>query len=333
MLDDIKKITVQAKDEIKKSSAKEELKMLEKKYLGRKGELTMLLRMVSELPVGDRAKAGKTANAAKKEIEAAVADQFFTLESDGSGNLAEEEWIDVTLPAPKTARGKRHPIQAAIEEIEEVFGRMGFEKAEGPEIEDDWHNFTALNIPADHPAREMQDTFWLDGPMEGNVLRTQTSNMQIRYMENNEPPIRIIAPGKVFRKDSDATHSPMFHQYEGLMVDRHISLSHLKFVLASALRQLISPDVELRFRLSFFPFTEPSVEVDALLNVDGKKRWLEIAGSGMVHPQVLRNCNIDPDKWNGFAFGLGIERQIMIKHGISDLRLFFENDLRFLEQF
>jgi phenylalanyl-tRNA synthetase alpha chain len=218
-------------------------------------------------------------------------------------------------------------------QIEQAFGRMGFEVAEGPEIEDDWHNFTALNIPADHPAREMQDTFWIDGELEGYVLRTQTSNMQIRHMQTHKPPIRIIAPGKVFRKDSDATHSPMFHQYEGLMVDRHVSLSHLKFVLSSALKQLISPDVELRFRLSFFPFTEPSVEVDALLNIDGKKRWLEIAGSGMVHPQVLRNCNIDPNQWNGFAFGLGIERQIMIKHGISDLRLFYENDIRFLEQF
>ncbi len=333
MLDDIKSIVSKAKKEISGASEKEELKILEKKYLGRKGELTGLLRNVSALPQKDRAAAGKAANEAKKELEGFLAEQFFALEKGSGDDLAEKEWMDVTLPAPKVTHAKRHPIHAYIEHLEEVFARMGFEIAEGPEIENEWYNFNALNIPEHHPAREMQDTFWLKKPLEDHVLRTQTSGIQIRYMESHKPPIRIIAPGKVFRKDSDATHSPMFHQYEGLMVDRHISLSHLKFVVSSALRELIAPNIELRYRISFFPFTEPSVEVDGLLKVDGKERWLELAGMGMVHPNVITNGGLDPNEWNGFAFGMGIERQIMLKHGISDLRLFFENDLRFLEQF
>lgn len=333
MLEHIRETVGNAQQEIANANSKDHLEELEKKYIGRKSELTLVLRNISSLSNEEKVSVGSAANEAKKEIEAFLAEKFFELESGGGENLAETEWIDRTLPAPKTLRGKRHPIHAMIEEIERVFGRMGFEVAEGPEIEDDWHNFTALNIPEDHPAREMQDTFWLTGKMEGHVLRTQTSGIQIRYMETHKPPIRIVSPGKVFRKDSDATHSPMFHQYEGLMIDRHVSLSHLKFVLSSAIKQLISPDAEIRFRLSFFPFVEPGLEVDALLNIDGKKRWLEIAGAGMVHPKVIENCGLDPKEWNGFAFGMGIERVIMIKHGISDLRLFFENDLRFLEQF
>ncbi|MBI5414837.1 phenylalanine--tRNA ligase subunit alpha [Candidatus Peregrinibacteria bacterium] len=330
---EIQDILKKAIKEISQAKSEEDLQNTQKKYLGRKGELTLLLRNVSSLQEKERAEAGKAANIAKKDFEAKVADRYFSLESKGGDDILKDEWMDVTLPAKPTLRGKRHPLHATIEEIEDVFGRMGFEVAEGPEIEDDWHNFTALNIPEDHPAREMQDTFWLEERMKGYVLRTQTSGIQIRYYETRKPPIRIIAPGKVFRKDSDATHSPMFHQYEGFLIDRNVSLAHLKFILANALRQLIAPDAEIRFRLSFFPFTEPSLEVDALLNIDGKKRWLEIAGAGMVHPNVLKNGGLDPKEWNGFAFGLGIERQIMIKHGISDLRLFYENDLRFLEQF
>ncbi len=333
MLTTIQEIIKKAGAEIKDASGAPDLEALEKKYIGRKGELTAILRDISTLSLEEKGKVGKAANEAKKEIEAFLADRFFELEKGGKDDLQEKEWIDISVPAKKTPRGKRHPISAAIEEIEEVYARLGFEVAEGPEIEDDWHNFTALNIPEDHPAREMQDTFWLKEPLEGYVLRTQTSGIQIRFMEKRKPPIRIIAPGKVFRKDSDATHSPMFHQYEGLMVDRNISLSHLKFVLMNALRELVSPDIELRFRLSFFPFTEPSLEVDGLLNINGKKKWLEIGGAGMVHPNVLRNAGVDPKEWNGFAFGFGIERQIMIKHGISDLRLFYENDIRFLGQF
>lgn len=333
MIQNIEDIVAKAESEIANAHNADELKTLEKKFLGRKGELTLLLREISNVPPEERGAVGKAGNEAKKEIEAALADQLFALDKEKVGEISEEDFIDITVPPKKTSRGKRHPIHAAIEEIEAVYARMGFQVAEGPEIEDDWHNFTALNIPQDHPAREMQDTFWLDGKMSDHVLRTQTSGIQIRFMEKQNPPIRIIAPGKVFRKDSDATHSPMFHQYEGLMIDKYISLSHLKFVLISALKELVSPDIEIRFRLSFFPFTEPSLEVDGLLHVDGKKKWLEIGGAGMVHPNVIRNAGHDPKVWNGFAFGFGIERQIMIKHGISDLRLFFENDLRFLEQF
>jgi len=333
MLEEIQKIAALAQKAIEAARTEDDLRAVELEYLGRKGQLTMFLRTISDLSPEEKATIGKSGNETKKNIEALLAEKYFATKEAELGNLAETGWIDITLSKPKIRHGRRHPIHAAIEDIESVFGRMGFEIAEGPEIEDDWHNFSALNIPEDHPAREMQDTFWLAEPLKGYVLRTQTSNVQIRYMENNKPPIRIISPGKVFRKDSDATHSPMFHQYEGLMVDRNISLAHLKFVLTSALRELIAPDAEIRFRISFFPFVEPGLEVDALLNVNGKKRWLEIAGAGMVHPKVLKNCGIDPKEWNGFAFGLGIERQVMIKHGISDLRLFYDNDLRFLEQF
>lgn len=317
------------------SSAPDEntLRLIEVEFLGRKGSITSLLREVPNLPQEERAAAGMAANEVKKEVEAAIAQRHFHLEEASVNTMIESEWIDITAPSKKTTRGKRHPIHAFIEEAEEVFGRLGFRVAEGNEIEDEWHNFTALNIPPDHPARDMQATFWLKNELEGYVLRTQTSDVQIRFMENNPPPIRIIAPGKVYRKDSDATHSPMFHQIEGLMIDRDISLSHLRFVLLAALKELTSPDIDIRFRLSYFPFTEPSLEMDALFKRNGHERWLEIGGAGMVHPNVIKNCGLDPNEWNGFAFGLGIERQIMIKHGISDLRAFFENDLRFLEQF
>jgi phenylalanyl-tRNA synthetase alpha chain len=317
------------------SSARDEdeLKMIEIEFLGRKGALTLLLREVPNLPLEERAQAGKSANELKKEIEVAVAERYFQIEESSMNTAIASEWIDITAPSKRVLIGKRHPIHSFIEQAEEVFGRLGFRVAEGNEIEDEWHNFTALNLPPDHPARDMQATFWLQGDLEGHVLRTQTSDVQIRFMENNTPPIRIIAPGKVYRKDSDATHSPMFHQIEGLMIDKNISLAHLRFVLLAALKELTSPDIDIRFRLSYFPFTEPSFEMDALFKRNGHERWLEIGGAGMVHPNVLKNCGLDPSEWNGFAFGLGIERQIMIKHGIGDLRLFFENDLRFLEQF
>jgi phenylalanyl-tRNA synthetase alpha chain len=333
MLTKITELLKTAQKEIQKAPDVAALKEIETHFLGRKGELSLLLRDVSTLPENERGAIGKAANDAKKEMQVTLEARFSELERAQEGSLAETEWIDVSLPGKKSAHGKRHPIPTFIREVEEVFARLGFIVADGPEIEDDWHNFTALNVVEDHPAREMQATFWLDEPLKGMVLRTQTSGIQIRYMEKNKPPMRIIAPGKVYRKDSDATHSPMFHQYEGLLVDRNVSLANLKFVLLSALRSLISPDIELRFRLSFFPFTEPSVEVDALLNVEGKRRWLEVGGAGMIHPNVLKNSGLNPEEWNGFAFGMGIERLIMIKYGIGDLRLFFENDLRFLKQF
>jgi len=340
LLETTLKSIVQAKNEAV-------LNDLEVIILGRKGELTKILRSLSTLSVKEKKEIGKFANEVKQELKSKfdLKRQFF--ETEKLDQIAETEWLDITFPGKKPSQGTRHPISRFIDEVEDVFGKMGFAFADGPEIEDDWHNFVALNFPPDHPARDMQDTFFIKD-MNKIVLRTQTSNVQIRYMENNKPPIRIISPGKTYRKDSDATHSPMFHQYEGLMIDQNISLANLKAVLLEALRQLISPDLNLRFRLSYFPFTEPSIEVDcSCVNCGGKgetpdgktcrvcKRtgWLEIGGAGMVHPNVLKNVGIDPEKYNGFAFGFGLERQIMIKYKINDLRLFFENDLRFLKQF
>jgi phenylalanyl-tRNA synthetase alpha chain len=335
MLQKIEELQKSAIEKINAAASEQELKDIEQEYFGRKsGKINEILKAIPTLSGSEKGQVGKASNMAKKEVEAKIADRYFALEEEKYNSLEQNEWIDVSEPATKISeKGKRHPIHQFIQECEAVFGRMGFEVAEGYEIEDEDHNFNKLNIPADHPAREMQDTFWMRGKLEGEVLRTQTSDMQIRFMEENTPPIRIIAPGKVYRKDSDATHSPMFHQIESLMVDKKVSLANLRFVLLNALRELIDPDVELRFRLSFFPFVEPGLEVDALLKVDGKTRWLEIGGAGMVHPNVLRNVNIDPEEYNGFAFGFGIERMVMIKYGVKDLRAFFENDLRFLKQF
>lgn len=335
MQSNIEQLKQNAIEAINQAHSLEELQAIEQEYFGRKtGKINEILKSIATLSPEEKKEIGSLANEAKKEVESALAERLFLLEEEKMQHLGETEWIDITAPALKTLKesGKRHPLSKFMLECEEVFGRLGFTVAEGFEIEDEDHNFNFLNIPADHPAREMQDTFWLKNEMEGNVLRTQTSNMQIRFMEANKPPYRIIAPGKVFRKDSDATHSPMFHQIECLMVDKNISLANLRYILLSALKELIDPDVELRFRLSFFPFVEPGLEVDALLKVDGKQKWLEIGGAGMVHPNVLKSCNVNPEEWNGFAFGFGIERMVMIKYGIKDLRLFFENDLRFLKQ-
>ena len=238
------------------------------------------------------------------------------------------EALDVTLPGRGRGTGTLHPITLTIERIEALFRTLGFTVADGPEIEDDFHNFTALNMPENHPARSMQDTFYVEG---GLVLRTHTSPIQIRYMETHEPPIKIIAPGRVYRVDSDATHSPMFHQVEGLWIDRDVTFTDLKSVITEFLRNFFErDDLELRFRPSYFPFTEPTAEIDM---ADGKGGWLEIAGSGQVHPNVLRAVGLDPEKWQGFAFGMGADRLAMLRYGVTDLRLFFENDLRFLRQF
>ncbi len=335
MISKIQILKDQAVSAISVAQSSADLEQIEQEYFGRKsGKINDILKSLASLSPEEKKEVGSAANEAKKEVEAFLAQKLFALEEEKMGKLVETQWIDVTAPLapkPKTA-ANRHPLSQFMLECEEVFGKLGFEVAEGFEIEDEDHNFNFLNIPADHPAREMQDTFWLKNEMEGHVLRTQTSNMQIRFMEANTPPFRIIAPGKVFRKDSDATHSPMFHQIECLMIDKNISLANLRFVLLSALREIIDPDVKLRFRLSFFPFVEPGLEVDALLKVGGEQKWLEIGGAGMVHPNVLRSCHVDPNEWNGFAFGFGIERMVMIKYGIKDLRLFFENDLRFLNQ-
>lgn len=344
MLQNLEQLRITALAAIEKTQNEAELRDLEVRFLGRKGELTEILRGVAGLTAEERPMVGKVSNEVKKVLEDAVAAKLSAFEAKKLEALAETEWIDPTAPSKKTQRGAVHPISAFMEEVSEVFGQMGFETAEGPEIEDDWHNFTALNVPKDHPAREMQDTFFIKDESGNHVLRTQTSSVQIRYMEGKKPPIRIIAPGKTFRKDSDATHSPMFHQFEGLMVDKNISLPNLKSVLLTAMRRLLRNDsLELRFRLSYFPFTEPSFEVDASCAVCGGKNatcsmckgtgWLEILGAGMVHPNVLRNCGVDPEEYTGFAFGGGVERFVMLRYGINDLRLFYENDVRFLKQF
>lgn len=336
MLQQIETLTLQALDQILSAENTDILREIELEYFGRKaGKMGEILKAIPTLDPKDRGEVGKQANIAKKKIEAAMADKYFEIEEQKMAALATEEKIDVTEPSTKTVqKGKRHPLSQFMLECEEVFSRFGFNVAEGFEVEDDFHNFEALNFTPDHPAREMQDTFFIENDeLKGYVLRTQTSDMQIRFMEDNKPPYRIISPGKVYRKDSDSTHSPMFHQIECLMIDKNISLANLRFILLSALKELIDPNVELRFRLSYFPFVEPGLEVDALLTVDGEKKWLEIGGAGMVHPNVLRNVNVDPEQWNGFAFGFGIERMVMIKYGVKDLRAFFENDLRFLKQF
>lgn len=334
----LENIGINAEKDINNAKNTEELRQIEIKYLGRKGELPLLLREIPSLPIDQRGEIGKIGNILRKELESKIADKKQSFES----KIADTEFFDVTAPAKKIPQGHHHPVSKMIREIEEIFGKLGFQSVSGPEIEDEWHNFNALNVPDDHPAREMQDTFWIKN-LDKHVLRTQTSNMQIRYMENNKPPIRIIAPGKTFRKDSDATHSPMFHQFEGLLVDKHVTIANLKWVLQTALREILSKDIELRFRLSYFPFTEPSIEVDATcVQCAGKNPscrvckgtgWLEVGGAGMVHPNVLKNSGVDPSEYNGFAFGCGIERLIMLRNQVDDLRLFFDNDLRFLEQF
>ncbi|QQS59394.1 phenylalanine--tRNA ligase subunit alpha [Candidatus Peregrinibacteria bacterium] len=339
MQQELTQIRQEALQKIAEAKTTEELRKVEIEFLGRKqGKLALLLRDLSGLSEEERPKIGKLGNEAKNEIAQAIEEK----EASFSTSEKENEFYDVTLSGIPQRTGRHHPLSRFIREVEDVFGRLGFETVEGPEVDDDWHNFGALNFTEHHPAREMQDTFFV-GNLVNHVLRTQTSNVQIHYMEGKEPPFRVIAPGKVFRKDSDATHSPMFHQVEGLMIDRDVSISHLKFVLLSALRELISSDLELRFRTSYFPFTEPSLEVDASCPICSGKSpecrvckgtgWLEIGGAGMVHPNVLRNVGVNPEEWNGFAFGFGIERQVMIRHSIPEIRSFFENDLRFLEQF
>lgn len=339
MKNKIKDIGKRAKDAILNAKSKDELREIEIKFLGRKGELPLLLREIPNLSPEDKKIVGGEGNQLRGELEAEMFNKFEELDTAEKGDMG---LFDFTAPATKVNRGRLHPISAMIREIEDVFGRLGFTAVYGPEIEDEWHNFTALNMPPDHPAREMQDTFWIKN-VPDHVLRTQTSNMQIRYMQANKPPLRVIAPGKTFRKDSDATHSPMFHQFEGLLVDKNVSLAHLKWVLQTALSEILGGEVNLRFRLSFFPFTEPSIEVDATcVQCNGGEEgckvckatgYLEIAGAGMVHPNVLKNAGLDPKEWNAFAFGCGIERIIMVKYLVDDLRLFYENDLRFLKQF
>ena len=310
--------------------------------LGRNGQVTGLLKTLGTLAPDERKTRGAAVNQLKNEIEAALGAARIELDQAALGQRLAQERIDVTLPVKAESDGRIHPISQTIDELIAIFGEMGFTVAEGPHIEDDFYNFTALNIPPEHPARQEQDTFYLAGP-EGSrkVLRTHTSPVQIRTMQAQKPPIRIIVPGRTFRSDHDATHSPMFHQVEGLVIDKHIHMGHLKGCLIEFCRAFFDiDDLPVRFRPSYFPFTEPSAEVDigcsregGGLKIGAGADWLEILGSGMVHPKVLANCGVDPNEYQGFAFGMGIERIAMLKYGIPDLRTFYESDLRWLKHY
>ena len=332
------------RERIQKASSAEELSALEHEIFGRKaGALTVALKELAGASPEVLREKGKALNEAKKMLSEALVQKRMGFVSQQMGSLAEKDPLDVTLDLPKEERGHLHLIPEFIRSVEEVFGRMGFDVAEGPEIETEDFNFNFLNLPETHAARDAQDTFNITmdqtakKPGDRLVLRTQTSTVQIRYMLDHKPPFRMICPGKVYRKDSDATHSPMFHQFEGLMIGKDVSLSNMKAVMIDAIRALIAPDAQFRFRTGFFPFVEPGLEVDMKWTGDEKEsregKWLEIVGCGMVHPNVLKNVGIDPGTWQGFAFGFGVERMLMIKHQIPDLRSFYEGDLRFLRQF
>jgi len=331
----IEQIRDNALAEIENASSVEEIKALSIKYVGRKGRITLFLRNISSLPKELRPSAGQEANVTKQLVEKRIIEALQQIEgSDVNSN----DYIDVSLPGRVAIPGILHPISQINQQISNIFKRLGFDIAEGPEIETDYYNFEALNFPKNHPARDMQDTFFVS---EDIVLRTHTSPLQIRIMEKKQPPIRVIMPGKVYRCDSDLTHTPMFHQVEGLVVDRNIGFSDLKGILTTLVHQIFDEDISLRFRPSFFPFTEPSAEVDILCvicrgkgcRVCSQTGWLEVLGSGMVHPAVFENVNYDTSQYSGFAFGMGVERIAMLKYGIDDLRKFFENDFRFLRQF
>jgi len=340
MLTKLNEIKVSAERVLQEAGSIDKLNELRVKTLGRKGEITALLRSLKDLSPEEKAKLGKFANQFKVQLEEMINKKSEDLKRQELERRLHAEKIDVTLPGLPIMRGSKHPLNQVYEEIRDIFLGMGFNVAEGPEVELDYYNFEALNVPKDHPARDMQDTFYID---EDIVLRTHTSPNQVRIMEKMAPqlPIRIIIPGKVYRKDDDATHSPMFHQVEGLVLDRRITLADLKGTLMLFAKEIFDDDLKVRFRPSYFPFTEPSAEMDiSCVICKGKgcrvcshTGWLEILGAGMVNPRVLEYGGYDPEKVTGFAFGMGIERIAMLKYGINDLRLFFDNDKRFLQQF
>lgn len=331
-------VVQQASDALAKADSLADVEKIRVEYLGKKGVFTCQMKTLASLPAEEKPKAGAVIHQAKQAFEASLNNRKSTLESEQLNQRLREETIDVTLPGRGDSIGSVHPVTRTMRRIETIFSRIGFDVATGPEVEDDFHNFEALNIPAHHPARAMHDTFYFD---EHTLLRTHTSPVQIRVMENQEPPIKVIAPGRVYRCDSDITHTPMFHQVEGFVVDKNVNFADLKGVLSEFLKAFFEKDVNVRFRPSYFPFTEPSAEVDiecVMCNGDGCRvcshtGWLEVLGCGMIHPEVFRHINIDSDEYSGFAFGMGVERLTMLRYKINDLRLFFENDLKFLRQF
>ena len=327
MTKSLSELTLQANEDISNCSSLKELDSVRVFYLGKKGKVSLELKSLSKLDPKERPKYGKRINEIKKTLQERILLKKADLNNQNIKTAIEEAEIDITLPGKTSLIGNIHPLSITLNEIEKIFINAGFLVDDGPEIEDEYHNFTALNIPDNHPARAMHDTFYFDNEY---LLRTHTSPIQIRSMERDGVPIRVIAPGKVYRRDSDITHTPMFHQVEGLVIDKKINFTHLKGILHDFINSFFNDEMSIRFRPSYFPFTEPSAEVD-LLSKDGQ--WLEILGCGMVHPKVLDNLHIDTKKYSGYAFGMGIERLTMLKYGIKDIRLFYENDLSFLSQF
>lgn len=337
-MDDLKNLTENAEKAVASADSLDALDQIRVQYLGKKGLLTEQLKQLGSLPAKERPQAGQEINKSKKALQISIEERKQMLQDAQMDARLSSESIDITLPGRSINIGGRHPISRTMERIEALFTQLGFEVVTGPEIEDDYHNFEALNIPAHHPARAMHDTFYFD---PHTLLRTHTSPVQIRVMEKAEPPLRIIAPGRVYRCDSDVTHTPMFHQVEGLLIDKNVSFANLKGILDDFLQHFFEKSLKVRFRPSYFPFTEPSAEVDmecVICGGDGCRvcshtGWLEILGCGMVHPNVFKYAGIDNEKYTGYAFGMGVERLAMLRYGVNDLRLFFENDLRFLQQF
>jgi phenylalanyl-tRNA synthetase alpha chain len=337
---DLESIVGEARQKIAAVNEEPQLADVKAAFLGKAGALTGLMKSLASLSGDAKAQRGQALNRAKQQVEALLGQRQAELREALLQQKLAAERIDVTLPGRGMGTGGLHPITLTIERIEAIFRSIGFDVADGPEIEQDFYNFTALNMPSDHPARSMHDTFYVAAPEESGrteplVLRTHTSPMQIRYARSHQPPIKVIAPGKTYRVDSDATHSPMFHQFEGMWIDEDVSFADLKSVYADFLHQFFErDDIDVRFRPSYFPFTEPSAEIDMRFSEGPLRgRWLEVSGSGQVHPNVVRNIGLDPERYIGFAFGSGVERLAMLRYGVDDLRLFFENDLRFLRQF
>ena len=335
MEDELLRLQGEARTALAEAADAEALEAFRVRFLGRKGALPQIMRGLGQAPAADRPRLGKLANTIRKDLEAAFTERKQAVAAAGGGGRAGE---DLTLPGRRTVFGRRHPVTTVMDEICTTFERLGFSVAEGPDIETDFYNFEGLNIPPHHPARDMHDTFYVSSNV---LLRTHTSPMQVRSMQRREPPLRMIAPGKVYRCDSDITHTPMFHQVEGFLVDKNVSFADLKGILSVFIAKTFAPDTAIRFRPSFFPFTEPSAEVDIACVICGgtgcrvckQTGWLEILGAGLIDPEVFKKVGYDPEVYSGFAFGLGVERIAMLKYGITDIRLFYENDIRFLRQF